>query len=245
MSVVPILGFRGFFSPGPLFLISSIIHPPLTPTGQSTRSVFSDTQRLWQTVKTCQSIRAHFKDASILLLELSQMTPDEINILLPHLSQIILFHEHPQALKYSKKENRSFGELFCIREVLQYLDNKSCPILYKLSGRYQLTRDFDPSQHSNGKIVFREGMFGLNPRQKYTKVPESKDHYYYTVLYSVPPNLIDKFRVFLEECWKKMIENNQDIEHLVYQIIPKDYVELHKRLGCGGQLSTTGKIIYL
>jgi hypothetical protein len=240
-----ISNFIGLTSDKPLFLVSSIIHPPNIPTGNLKRSIFSDDERLEQTIKTCKSIINQFEDANILLLELSELTSEEIERLSPHVTKIILYHEHSLTKEYSSRSNRSAGELFSLREIVKLLDENSCSMLYKLSGRYELSDMFKTKNYSNEKITFRKGTFGLFPRQKKTKIPSPNDTYYYTVLYSVPNHLIRKYGEFLEKSWKKLNKKDQDMEHIFFQMFDKNFVRTVSNLGCYGNLSVCGGFIFL
>ncbi len=244
MQTETIHNFTGLCSDKPLFLVSSMIHPPDTPTGILKRSFFSDDVRLEQTIQTCESIRQKFKDPNILLLELSELTPEEISRLSPHTTKIILYHNHPLTEQYSSRSNRSAGELFSVREIMKLLDEDSCSMLYKLSGRYVLNRVFNTGGYSKTKMTFRKGTFGLRSTRKVTKT-SLLDNYYYTVLYSIPNHFIRKFRNFLEKSWKKLNEEDQDIEHLFFQTFDKEYIKTIPQLGCCGNLSVSGEFIYL
>ncbi len=239
--------FTGLTSHKPLFLVSSMIHPPDIPTGTLPRSTFSDDERLEQTIETCKSIRKKLKDPNILLLELSELTSEEIDRLSPHTTKIILYHNHPLTEQYSSRSNRSAGELFSVREIVKLLDKNSCSVLYKLSGRYELDGFFKEKNYSKTKMSFRRGIFGLHPNRRFPKAPRLSgyDTYYYTVLYSIPNHLIRKFGEFLEKSWEKLNEGDQDIEHLLFQTIDKEYVKTIRQLGCCGNLSVCGTFIYL
>lgn len=237
--------FAGLISSKPLFLVSSIIHPPEIPTGTLPRSTFSDDERLEQTIETCKSIRKKFKDPNILLLELSELTSEEIDRLSPYTTKIILYHNHPLTEQYSSRSNRSAGELFSVREIVKLLNENSCSMLYKLSGRYVLSQAFNIENYSKTEMTFRKGAFGLRPTRKVTKTSRLIDNYYYTVFYSVPNNLIRKFRESLEKSWEKLNKDDQDIEHLLFQTIDKEYVKTIPQLGCCGNLSVCGMFIHL
>ncbi len=220
--------FKGIVSDRPLFLICSIIHPPDIPLwGKLKRSFFSDSERLEQTIETCNSIKNKFSDANLLLLEFSELSLTEIEKLSPHVTKILLYSEEKGVKEYREHSNRSFGELFQLSHIVDLLDRNSCTILFKISGRYRLCSDFNIENFSKDKFTFREA----------TKC-------YYTVIYSVPGKLIDRY--------KELVKNNMqqretmfDIEHSFYELLDREEVETRDEIGCEGNLSVNGEYILI
>lgn len=210
----------------PLFLIPSIIHTPNKLVYGNKRSCFSSDERLGQTIETCKSIINKCKGARIVLLELSTLSMTEINKLYPYVSKIVLYSEEEDTQRYSEYDNRSVGELYALDRIMRFIDQDSCSMLFKISGRYKLSDTFSIEKYSKDKIIFKPS-----------------NNCYYTVLYSIPNNLIGKYKFAVKQGFREVLITCQDVEHIFYQIIDKQDIKLKDTLDCEGFVAVTGKYI--
>ncbi len=220
--------FKGIVSDEPLFLICSIIHPPDIPLwGKLKRSCFSDSERLQQTIETCNSIKNKFSNANLLLLELSELSPNEIQELSPHVTKILLYSEEQDVRNFREQSNRSFGESFQLSHIIDFLDQNSCSMLFKISGRYRLCQNFDLEKYSKEKFTFKP----------------SKECYY-TVLYSVPGKLVNRYKEIVRKNFQQLA-SMLDIEHSFYNLIDPEEVETIEYLDCEGNMAVSGQYVLI
>jgi hypothetical protein len=210
----------------PLFLVCSIIHTPDRSMYGNKRSCFSSDERIEQTIETCKSIRKKCEDARILLLELSILSVTEIRKLCPYVFKIVLYSEEKNTKIYSEYDNKSVGELYTLNRIIDFIDQSSCSILFKISGRYKLLDTFSIENYSRDKMVFKPS-----------------NNCYYTILYSIPNNLIDKYKSVVKQSFVTALTTGVDVEHIFHQIIDKEYIQCEDRLNCEGFFSVNGEYI--
>lgn len=88
--------------------------------------------------------------------------------------------------------------------------------IYKLSGRYKLTEDFKDENFPNDSYGFG-----------------TVNQCYYTTLFSIPYAKVLEFKNYIQSI-------SFDIEHDLYNRVPKDEVKLLNVLGCEGLVGTNG-----
>jgi hypothetical protein len=153
-----------------IFLITSTITPSETPPASSARrSVFSAEERLDQTLGSIASVRAKVPDALIVLLDNSDLTAMHMRVLQDAVDWLVLFHHDPRSIRFRAHDNRGVGEVYMLRSMHDVLGGFRYRLLFKLSGRYQLSQQFS-LEH------FPQDRFGFLPRDGVAS----------TRLYSVP-----------------------------------------------------------
>jgi len=139
--------------------------------------VFSFEERFYQLLETIESIKLYAPNSDIVLVDASEDLLEEkyLEVLTKIVNKIIFLYDdkYIQFLKYNSKdpsenkfEKKSTGEIQSMLAFLEFL--KTHPIKYKrvfkLSGRYKLTSNFNLSHHYNqtNKCVFltKEDWFG-------------------------------------------------------------------------------------
>ena len=124
-----------------VFIVTSVIKPSKEPINFfSTRSKFTPNERLKQTRNTIKSIRHHFLNSYIILVEGSDADVSSIE----NVDQVV-FCKDPCI---SSSPNRSLGDIYLTRAgILGYQQSETKKTkkekFYKMSGRYHLTDCFD------------------------------------------------------------------------------------------------------
>jgi hypothetical protein len=169
------------------------------------RSYCSANERLEQVGETLKSIRQRDEDAAIILAEVSDLTSvqeDMVKTLVSeqkcqyiNLSMVPDIANQRDSLFKGPTELRVLVHLFAQKMIPE------CDLLFKISGRYTLTDDFDLSQFSKNAITaYKFDNGGVS-----------------TVLYSVPECLFDTFQNMLKECIKQTWNQFISIEEKLFQ----------------------------
>lgn len=122
----------------------------------ASESVFDSNTRAQQTKQTIRSIRHHDPSAAIILCEGSDFNWSTVCDRDQDVTYIVCNPRIPSIDDYIG--HRSIGEAMMIKHALQSKELASlCPDrIFKISGRYELSQDFDPEIHRNtDKIVVR------------------------------------------------------------------------------------------
>lgn len=126
-----------------IFLVTSTINPStLTPGRPEARTSFSPQERLDQTLGTIASIRAKVPDPLIVLLDNSSLSPAHCRDLQGAADWLVPFVEDPSASAYANHTNKGVGEVYMLRAMHKVLRSFHYRLLFKLSGRYQLSQHF-------------------------------------------------------------------------------------------------------
>lgn len=134
------------------FLITSALMPDL---------VHDHTLRFTQTLQTLDSIQQHCVGAHIVLLETSRhdIPRDSWSLLLDKCDEVLRFHDDPAvSMLHQWTSNnlsliKSPNEALIMSRAMQQLNIESHDRVFKISGRYQLTSEFNLSQHTTAGSV--------------------------------------------------------------------------------------------
>lgn len=200
-----------------LFLITSVINTGIKPwTYTMTRSIYSPEQRLDQTIsETISSIRSYHPTAKILLVECSELSEEyEIKLRIYSDYYINLYQDKEVRTACIDSNKKGYGEVILTLRALDYIKNNNITFnkMFKISGRYYLTKDF---KHSN----FSDSLYTFNNKNS-------------TVLYSVPRNLLEDFYIQMSNI-KTEYERSSSLglENILPKIEPKETISL---LGVAG-----------
>jgi hypothetical protein len=141
-----------------LTLITSVINTPELPLSYiKTRSIYSREERFEQTKQTIKTIREKIPDNKILLVECSQLTPEETDYFTKHTDIFLnIFNTGDRPLiNRMFTPSKAMGEGTMTIYALHYLfsNNVSYCNFFKISGRYWLTDNFNYKTFNNKKIV--------------------------------------------------------------------------------------------
>lgn len=206
-------------------LISSTLYPnatkPLSYTSQ--RSVFSNQQRVEQTLETIKTCREKIPSSYIVLADNSFEEIDEKTIAFLKKTGV-----NTVIQKYKEEATDSIykarGEAFCTLLGIEVLQEAGVDLIFKISGRYHLTDKFDLSQYQK---ICEKGKFAF-----WQEVPMVR-----TVFYALPFSLLKRWKEIMSEI--SVSESQLGLEYQVYPYVCKEseYVEI---LGCAGLVSIDG-----
>ena len=212
-----------------IFLVTSGIHGPNGINGQVPALV-----RIDQTIDTVKSIRSHVPDAKVYLLE-GGSGPLSINLRKKFIdagyddildfttSSFISFaHEKRDAATQGITVIKGPCETYMLMEACKLLNPQFDDRIFKLSGRYRLSEEFNLQDHieSTGKYLFKKKDLPL----KYYSNPASElysAYMYSTRLYSfcgsITDQVINNYDKMLGWLLSLYAENKYiDIEHTTY-----------------------------
>jgi len=197
-----------------IFIVTSVLH-------SKSRTFYSSEKRLEQVINTSKSIKEHCKDSFSVLVEGSDISQEWLSLLKGHFDHVIT----PDSATKNACSNLhvSIGDAYLLIRGLEYVSTIKQPIMkvFKLSGRYLLTPEFNRDTYPNDKYGFGK----LN----------DTDKCYLTVLFSIPIIDINNFLGILRKLHREIIE------YYVYDKI-KDVVVLPK-LGFEGNYGANGTYI--
>jgi hypothetical protein len=208
-----------------IFLIGSAI-TPYNP------KYYSVEERLYQTLETYESIKTKIPNCFCILIECSKLSNEHKSILKQIYDVILEYHEDNSVIPYTSHINIGIGEMKLLQKGIEYILNNNLisKYIFKLSGRYTLSNNFDINNFDINKYVFRP------------EICMDMD-VYNTGLYNIPVNQLQDFYNILQNGIILLIQNNNihyPIERIYYELINKDNVILKSTIGLQGNLSYNG-----
>lgn len=221
-----------------LFVISSAINTKF--------GLFDSDQRLLQTYRTFKSVYDRIPNARIAVIESSgyPLDPDVVEALHGVVHCLVDMSRNEEVSKiHNSTPNwdivKNACEMMCFSAGFGMMDKtnilEGIDRVHKLSGRYLLNDDFDPSLYEKypDKIIITEKLettFGERVNIPYQ---------YVSRLWSWPiqhHELIKQFYIDAIFNLKDRIENGKyaDIEHLMYLLLPKDLIQEVPLVGVEG-----------
>lgn len=211
-----------------------------------TSAINNDERRCYELLGTLESIWKRFPLSSIVITESSRYRPDKGFLeALPKRAHIVPFwdcdfihdaHESGRPLGYIQNSIE-------MQVMLRSLDWLTEARNYKVSGRYQLTDDFDPDSHDPHSLVFKRKMpTGYSLEQCGTT------HMYMTRCYGIPDNMIHVLQKALEKSFAFHQEKWEsggvfDIEHGLYAFLPEECVQEVDKMGVIGRIGHLEHIV--
>jgi hypothetical protein len=211
-----------------ILLSSSIITSkyPLSYTG--IRSVFSNEERYHQTLKNIHILRYKIPNTAIILIDPTEV-PMEWKEHLKTLVDIYIDANDDPVLKILTDTCLNKGVAECT-QILKCLDHigeyKNAKNIFKLTGRYYLSKSFRYSNFADNKVHFKT----VPPSSVFfEKVPAC-----FTFLFKVPYIYMDKLAVALSNTIKKGKETLASIETILPYEFDKSIVRYDATLGVSG-----------
>lgn len=219
--------------------------------------VYSLDDKFHQTCLTIESIRKYCPDSKIVILEASPTSlPDykrnflhwasDVYIELAGDPKIMLMHKtlNTFAIK-SPSEVYIMGLFLKKQNFLQENDR-----IFKISGRYVLTENFDLSQHQDkGKFTFKTKekctvYYDVNTKEN---LPPVAEYQYKTRLYSFCGSLVPHYAKKCDEMLEFFHEYYDgrftDLEHVMYKFLDHDLVKEIDMIGLrGSMVDRTGTV---
>lgn len=217
-----------------VFLITSVIDVSQKPLSYSkTRSVFSLEERIFQTLETINSIRGKNESIEIILFEAGNT--DYRNLFESKVEKYFFLNRGFRK-KLVNSKFKGLGEIVMILSVSRHLKKLNFDQLFKISGRYELSENFDAILFDNKKFNF------LIYQSNNEKKKHSKLITYITILYSVPKIKMTSF-IFKLYLIIPLTLLNLSIEQIFPLIFCLNRINQIKKLGVKGLISVNGELV--
>jgi len=140
-----------------LIIITSVINIPNKPFSYTdVRSTYNREERFQQTKHTIITLKNKIPNNKIILVECSELNEEEIEYMNKNVDYFINLYGNDYLEKYIFGLSKSLGENTLILRAIDYLTDNNIQYnnLYKISGRYWLTDNFDYNNYNNNKIIY-------------------------------------------------------------------------------------------
>lgn len=232
-----------------LFIVTSALNTKF--------GVFSNAERLDQTLETIKSIRKFSSNTDVMLVEMGGIPPTEeqISTIKSNVNFFLDYSKDPEVQNlFHNSSNwdivKNLTEVLCFGSALELIKEhelfKNYKRIFKISGRYFLNEFFNKELHDSAfdKFVF------LTPKRSQFKsgLTGGINNQYMTRLYSFSSKKIDNLIWVYQNGLKEMLEAIKncgyiDIEHMMYKNIdPDDVINLSK-VGVSGCLGPNGNSV--
>lgn len=190
-----------------------------------TRNIFSLEERYQQTIISIESIRLKIPNVEILLCECSYL---EKNDICQKVDYYYNFYENEIVRNHVNSKMKGSGEAQLLIHGLSKI-NKKYKQIFKLSGRYALSDNFEYEIFNNTKNIFSNW--------------DNSCISYMTIFYKIYGNDIEFYKNALHNSLKDL-DNNISIEQCMYKYFEKDIMIIDK-MNVHGLLATEGYMIYV
>ena len=238
-----------------LFLVSSALH--------TRHGVFSAEQRLEQTVSTLESIKAMDPNARILIVESgaeASITDEESDKLKPYIEGLLNFNPDVQVQEIYKMADKNWDvaknltELVVFGKALDFIIRQQPELLqgidrvFKISGRYRITADFDIQKHldpaNNESYIFANRKVSQFPHV----VTDGLTHQVMSRLWSWPTQktamVFFRYNIMIEDFIGTMANKKyRDIEHLLFKYFSGPYMVELPIIGVEGEIGPNGATV--
>lgn len=222
-----------------LFLISSALNA-------ERMSVYSNAERLQQTLDTIRSIDTYCPNSVKYLFDVSATEPSaEIQkIIAEHGAKYVYNAADSNIKSLSQNGLKSLGELNNLYRGFHYLKNSGviADRIYKISGRYRLNDTFDSSiDKYSGKFVFATALSSWLPRPTQDSIGVQK--LLRTRLWHMDFKLLDTYLELLPKIYNDCARYGIDIEHSHYKNLSQELLMELGVIGVEGNIAPTGEFI--
>lgn len=176
-----------------LVLITSVIKTPNQPLSYiNYRSIYSHEERYQQTQKTIQSVRAKIPNVKIFIVECSNFDENQIEYFKNNCDYFLNLYDNENIRNDIYNISKSLGEGTMTYHALKYIIDNSIEYdnLFKLSGRYSLSTNFDYNNFNNSNIVI--------------KYIDKNINNVLTALYKLPRGNVNNLMTFLNNNFNEM-----------------------------------------
>jgi hypothetical protein len=229
------------------FLISSAINTKF--------GVYKAEERMSQTLDTINSIKNKVENPQIILAEMSGagITSEQVKIISDQVTYLVDFTVDPTVTKlYNATNNwdivKNGTEINCFIKLLKVCNDRKLfegyNRIFKISGRYVLTDDFDISFYEQPDVLNKIVVGGKKKSQFPIEVTQ-QSWQYMSRLWSWPSeSLIEVMQVYADGAnyfsERHAAGGYVDIEHILAKFLNSEHVIEHKNLGIAGNISPTG-----
>ena len=164
-------------------------------------TAFNSHQRCEQTMESVESIRKHIPNSFIVLIDATD--PGNVAQNLITMVDVYCDASKNQEIVESVAKHKSLGEFILTNAALDVIKSRQIVVdrIFKLSGRYHLTSNFNINDFPANKFTFKK-----------------TDNCVHTTLYSINAKHIDFYQQLLKHCAIELqaVDGRSDIEHLLY-----------------------------
>ena len=182
----------------------------------ATRSIYSQKERLDQTLNTIESIKTHIPDYFIILIDNSKFTDAEFNLLNSSVDCFLNIMDDIQLNYYTNKCSFKFlsdlsQQICAYTYIFKHINIYNIKNIFKISGRYLINETFDYSCYNNTNNIFK-----LNENVK------NRD-YYYTCFFKISSDFITNYFKTIRDIFKnKEKYYNLDLEVIIGAVFLDD-----------------------
>lgn len=234
-----------------VFMITSAINTKF--------GVYSAQQRLEQTLATIAGVRQHVPDAKIFLLEMAgiPLTAEHATTLSAQVDSLIDFTGDPDVVGlYNSTDNwdvvKNVTEVMCFSKALKRLYRdvikfENTDRVFKLSGRYQLNKEFDIGWYDNYQRQHLIIM-GVSRSSQFPYATTLVERQYMSRLWSWPTKLTDEVIDVYDRGLVYMGERLEqggyvDIEHMLYKFLDPTKLIEKQIVGLEGNIAPNGAAV--
>lgn len=233
----------------PLFILTSALNTKF--------GVYTTEQRMAQTLDSIGSIKKYCPGADIAIVEMAGIPPTQEQLLTyyDNVDYVMNYSNEDDVQEiYNSTDNwdivKNTTEVMVFFNALQTLIDNGTIVKYdrifKMSGRYQLTENFDPGYYNTvaDRIVVLQRKNSQFPPQ----VTGNKQFQYMSRLWSWPAeNTTDIIESYTEGFGAMAVQISEggyfDIEHMLFAYLPAEIVTEVPRVGLRGLLGPNGVAI--
>jgi hypothetical protein len=214
--------------------------------------IYSPEERLAQTVITLQNIKFKVPESKIIVMECAgtALTDTQSEILEKNCDLLLDFSRDPDVLAIYQSDNwdvvKNSTEIMCFARALRICqddgDFAGMDRIHKMSGRYILNDEFDPSVYEEytDRIII-----GPKHRSQFPYEVTGIELQYMARLWSWPADqterVIQVYNDSLSYIGQRVTQGGYaDIEHVLYKFLPTDLVQELPVLGVEGFIAPNG-----
>ena len=137
-----------------LVIVTSVIHTHKSPLSYGTRSVLTARQRFEQTLYTLMSVRTYVPNAYILLVEGSNITPEEEAAFISYgCNRVVNCSRELES--FINGPHKTLAEIHMLLFALKTIKPERYSTISKISGRYYLTSNFKWYKYPQQKALYQ------------------------------------------------------------------------------------------
>lgn len=218
--------------------------------------VFSKDQRLEQTLATIESIKQKIPSAKVVLLEMGAISLTDIQrtTLLQQVDRMIEFSSDTSVQNlYHSTDNwdivKNVTEVTCFANAMRQLQSENylddVQRIFKISGRYKLTKDFDINLYNTSQYQDMIVLSKSRNSQFSSKLTGGITQQFMSRLWSWPVNLNEEIIAAYDQFLAYMFERIQaggyaDVEHTLYKFLDHTKILQVDRVGIAGRIGPNG-----
>jgi len=220
-----------------IFIITSTLKPKV--------GVIDDETRYNQTFKTIDSIRQKAPDSIIFLFDSSPTFVEDYKLkeLKPKVDYFISLSNHTHSIELGNKGLKDAAECYIMivaLDIIKNLNFKNVRRIFKITGRSELTDDFDINYYSDpeikGKYVFKAPVVSwISPTLRFLD----------TKIWSFSHDMIDETDKLVRGVYDKIMSETLDMHHIYFKLIDKEKLIEKDVIGLFVQSSKNGEFEYV